>query len=286
MTAQLPFPSFDNAVLGIIPEPGKLDELHLYHGSRCNRACAFCCVFGDPRGTHIPFHDEMLQAAVHTVARHGSLKIYGGEPTMDVKNLLWALRRLRVLGFEGAITIFSNGLKPKVLTDALGMDPGVRVVLNYAIATGTGEEPLPPHALACLCAYHAVKPGRIFLSHDFVVPLGRQPERPGVTWNERLGGSDTPMDAGETQPLVGCFRCYPTLTTAGRFHACPFAVEYNRPHFVLGDTGTPPEIVRLRFARFLRWIDECLMPEAERQGRNACAVCAGSAAPIPDSIRR
>src|SRR5690242_5649390 len=38
----LPFPAFENAVLGVVPEAGKLDELHLYHGSRCNRACAFC----------------------------------------------------------------------------------------------------------------------------------------------------------------------------------------------------------------------------------------------------
>lgn len=286
MTASLPFPPFDNAVLGIMPEPGKLDELHLYHGSRCNRACAFCCVFGDLRGSYIPFHEEVLRAAVRTVARHGSLKIYGGEPTMDAENLRWALRRLRALGFEGAVTIFSNGLKPKVLTGALAMDPGVRVVLNYAIATGTGEESLPPRALAHLCAYHAAKPGRIFLSHDFVVPVGRQPERPGVTWNERLDGSEAPTDAGEPRPLVGCFRCYPTLTTAGHFHACPFAVEYDRPHYALGDTETPPETVRARFTRFLRWIDECLTPEAERQGRNACAVCVGTASPIPDSIRR
>src|SRR5438105_11702917 len=139
----LPFPPFDNSVLGVVSEPGRMDELHLYHGSRCNRACAFCCTNGAPEGHHTPFTEAVLQAAVRLVARRGSLKIYGGEPTLDAANLRWTVGRLRTLGFAGAITLFSNGLRCRVLTSLLDADPGIRVVLNHAIITGTGEK-LPP----------------------------------------------------------------------------------------------------------------------------------------------
>ena len=92
------FPVFDNSVLDIVPEAGKMDELHLYHGSRCNRVCAFCCVNGEPQGHHLPFDANVLQAAVRLVSRQGSLKIYGGEPTLDAKNLLWSVAYLREAG--------------------------------------------------------------------------------------------------------------------------------------------------------------------------------------------
>lgn len=255
----LPFPPFENHVLGVVPEPGRMDELHLYHGRKCNRACAFCCVDGEPGGGHLPFTEPVLCAAVAVVASRGSLKIYGGEPTLDAANLRWTIARLRELGFAGAITVFSNGLRPRVLTGLLDADPGVRVVLNYAIAMGSGEKPLPRAALAHLRAYGAAHPGRIFLSHDFRAPVGRQPE-------EATAGP------GEPSP---CFRCWPTLTSAGRFHACPFAVEADLPQFPLGELGTPPEVVRSRFAGFLDWVGASLEPEAARQGRHACAVCTG-----------
>src|SRR5215213_9028524 len=103
------FAPFENSILGVEPEPGKMDELHLYHGSRCNRECNFCCVNGAPDGDHERFSEDVLSAAVDMVAKQGSLKIYGGEPTLDAKNLRFAVAHLRELGFEGAITIFSNG---------------------------------------------------------------------------------------------------------------------------------------------------------------------------------
>jgi hypothetical protein len=291
--AEPPFPAFDNALLHIEPEPGKLNELHLYHGSRCNRACAFCCVNGSPDGYHTPFTEPVLRAAVDIVARRGSVKIYGGEPTLDAENLRWTAARLRELGFEGAITLFSNGLRPRVLIDLLESDPQVRVVLNYAIATGSGEKPLPASTLARLRAYHCAHPGRLFVSHDFVVPVGRRkaegektesrvesresrvdPERPipnaqRLTPNAQRPTSDAPTT------YQGCYHCYPTLTGAGRFQACPFAVEYNHAHFALGDIETPSGVIQARFARFLRWIDAVVEPEARRQGRHACEVCTG-----------
>jgi hypothetical protein len=277
-TALFTLPTFENAVLDVVSEPGKMDELHLYHGSHCNRECAFCCVNGAPDGWHMPFTAAVLEAAVSLVARQGSLKIYGGEPTLDPKNLRWTVACLRQLGFAGAITIFSNGLRPRVLTDLLDADPGVRIVLNYAIATGTGERPLPPAALARLQVYHDAHPGRLFLSHAFVVPVGKQveiaPAAPDVGTTDAAPSSTTPQK---------CYRCYPTLTSAGQFHACPFAVEYPLAHFALGDVQTPPEVVKSRFTHFLNWIDARLDPEAARQNRPSCAVCTGPASPAFES---
>jgi len=248
------FPIFDNSVLGIVSEAGKMDELHLYHGSRCNRACAFCCVHGEPQGHHEPFHAEVLQAAVNLVAQKGSLKVYGGEPTLDAENLMWSVSYLREQGFIGAITVFSNGLRPRVLLNLLQSDPDTRVVLNYAIATGTGEKPLPAATLAALQAYHREHPARIFLSHDFAVPVGRQA---GVD-------SDVPQS---------CYRCYPTLTSTGNFHACPFTVESSLPHYALGGIAETPTVIQERFSQFLCWIEEELEPEARRKGVSSCVTC-------------
>jgi hypothetical protein len=297
-----------------VPEPGRLDELHLYHGSKCNRACAFCCVNGAPEGSHAPFTEATLKAAVNLVARHGSIKIYGGEPTLDAENLLRTVRQLRAPGFEGPITIFSNGLRSRVLTKLLDEFPKTYVVLNHAIVTGNGEKPLPTRTFAHLAGYHAAHPNRIFLSHDFVVPVGRGFGSVGVVecgservWEYGSVGVEECRSEGVTAygsvevkqtcpslphphtPILSednsspsrssCYRCHPVLTSSGQYHGCPFAVEVKHRHFVLGDENTPAATVRERYSRFIRWIDQTLEPEAARQGRDACAVCAGSNPP-------
>jgi hypothetical protein len=251
---------FDGSVLQVVSEEGRLDELHLYHGARCNRTCTFCCVEGSPQGDHAPFTQDVLASAVALVSRQGSLKIYGGEPTLDVSNLRFTLRKLRELGFQGAITIFSNGLRAKVLCDCLDSDLKIFAVLNNAIATGRGEKPLPRPAAERLLAWAEENPGRLFLSHDFTVTAGREDESTAT--------------AGAT-----CFRCFPTLTSQGELHACPFAVTHAHPHFALGRAGDSPGEVGARFAHFQHWVEKALEPEANRQGRDACAVCTGSAPP-------
>ena len=35
--------------------------------------------------------------------------------------------------------------------------------------------------------------------------------------------------------LAGCVLCFPVLKSTGEFHACPFAVESDAPHYRLGD---------------------------------------------------
>jgi hypothetical protein len=271
----LPFPAFRDASLDRKPAPGRWEELHLYHGARCNRQCAFCCVEGRPDGGHIPFTEAVLRAAVEIVAPRGSLKIYGGEPTLDRENMLWSVGRLRELGFAGAITFFSNGIRARTLLDLLDSDPlaACRAVLNYSIATGRGERPLPPASLRLLQSYAVRYPDRLYVSHDFIIPVGRH------------GGEEAYAESSEAP--VRCFHCFPVLTSAGRFHACPFAVEYALPHFLLGTAQTPDTTVQAQFTRFQTWMTTTLEPEAERHGQNACHLCLGPDRPaFPDAVER
>lgn len=260
----LPFPTFADACLKREATPGRLTELHLYHGSRCNRACVFCCVEGRPDGGYAPFTEAVLKAAAAIVSPCGSLKIYGGEPTLFPENLVWSVRRLRELGFAGALTLFSNGIRARALLTILESDPlaNARAVLNYSIATGRGERPLPPASLRLLRDYAERYPDRLYLSHDFVIPVGRH--------------SGAEAYADNAAPPRQCFRCYPVLTSEGAFHACPFAVESAAPHFALGNTQTPSELVQTRFSRFLTWIETALEPEAARRAENACQTCLGA----------
>jgi hypothetical protein len=214
----------------------------------------------------MPFTEETLQAAVEIVAPRGSLKFYGGEPTLLTPNMVWAVRRLREMGFAGAITVFSNGIRARSLIQILDADPLARcyAVLNYSIATGTGERSLPAASRRLLEGYAACRPARIFLSHDFLIPVGRQ------------AGGEAIAHSGDA-PTV-CFHCFPTLTGAGEFHACPFAVEVKSPHFHLGTTAEIAQIPA-RFARFLTYITERLEPEAAQRGVNACRLCLSSDRP-------
>ncbi len=198
--------------------------------------------------------------ALALVAHRGSLKFYGGEPTLDVENQKWALSYLRQSGFEGTFTIFSNGIRAKALLDILETDARTLAVLNYSIATGRGEKPLPHVSQYVLEDWANAHPNRLFVSHDFVVPVGRQAE--GDAYSEG------------TLP-THCFRCWPTLTSSGMIHACPFAVEEKRPHYDLGKVAEAPG----RFTAFLHWIESELEPEAARRGKNSCAVCTGLISP-------
>jgi MoaA/NifB/PqqE/SkfB family radical SAM enzyme len=270
------FPLFDDVALAAEPAPERLTELHLYTGARCNRSCAFCCVEGSPKGGYAPFTEATLRIAVEIVAPRGSLKIYGGEPTLDAENLQWSIRTLRTFGFGGAVTVFSNGIRARALLAALESDPlqNCRAVLNYSIATGRGERPLPPASLRLLRDYACTHPDRIYLSHDFIIPVGRQAQ----------GSAYAEYNAAPAR----CFHCHPVLTSQGEFHACPFAVEHKLPHFHLGTDQTPAFQVRTAFVQFQEWVTHALEPEAARRGANACRVCLSEerqAFPVPEAMR-
>ena len=268
MTPAQTFPAFTDTCLKVESASRRWDELHLYHGSKCNRTCAFCCVEGRPEGGHQPFTTEVLQAAVKIVAPRGSLKIYGGEPTLDSENMCWSVKHLRELGFEGAITFFSNGIRARALLTIVESDPqaNCRAVLNYSIATGRGEQPLPPASLRLLTSYAAQNPDRIYLSHDFIIPVGRQL------------GRESYADSHEAP--MHCFGCYPVLTSAGVFHACPFAVESPLSHFQLGKSHTEVTEVQARFSHFQDWVRLKLEPKATLLHQNACQTCLSEERPV------
>ena len=68
---------------------------------------------------------EHLDATLASVMLHeqGALKFYGGEPTLNTENTLWAIAYLREHGFAGAIVIYSNGIKADQLLQLLASDP-------------------------------------------------------------------------------------------------------------------------------------------------------------------
>src|SRR5512145_3288161 len=92
--------------LGVVID-GRVKELLLYPGNFCNRDCAFCTVAGSPRGWYHPFgpaHLDQALALVH-LGPEAAIKFYGGEPTLDVENMTWAIGYLRARAFEGSFTV-------------------------------------------------------------------------------------------------------------------------------------------------------------------------------------
>ena len=71
----------------------------------------------------------------------------------------------------------------------------------------------------------------------------------------------------------GCVRCFPVLTTKGRFHACPFAAEIDSPHYDFGRLGVEPDKVLRNYKLFRRWADKVLDPAAQARGMSSCELC-------------
>lgn len=274
----------------------KLSDIHLYTGSKCNRKCDFCIVSGRPDGWYEPMTEASLDAALALAPLDGTIKFYGGEPTLDVENLLWAMAHLRERGFRGWFTIFSNGVQADRIVRVLEADERTDVVLNYSILHGEDAEPIPPASLERLEAFAARHPNRVYSSHagvfpfgrgaDFVEDVGREHvvDRMHTSFEKKIeiGALDeTAARAVEARGFRVCPRCRPAVGTDGRHHACPFAVESTMPHFDLGAVGDPSSDVLERYQAFLDWIDEVLEPEAERLEMHPCLVCTHGLAEMP-----
>jgi hypothetical protein len=241
----------------------ELREIHLYEGNLCNRTCAWCTVDGSPDGWRAPYSRRLLDTALSSVARDGNLKFYGGEPTIHHRELIQAIVYLREQGFRGLVTIFSNGVLADRLIQVLESDAHSECVLNYSIYHGRDAEPLPAKARFRLEDWARENPGRLFQGYKVLFHAG--------------SGTTQPI-AADREPSFhglgkGCNRCFPVLTTAGQYHACPFAAEVKAPHFDLGRAGDDPARVYDRYRGFRRWIDEELDPAAERMGLTSCEVC-------------
>jgi hypothetical protein len=249
----------------------QLRELHLYEGNFCNRRCAWCTIDGSPEGWYRPYTSAVLDQALSTLAPDGNLKFYGGEPTLHAREIAAAMAYVRARGFRGLVTIFSNGVKAERLIELLESDPRSEAVLNYSIYHGRDAEPLPPHARARLEAWAAANPGRIFQGYKVLFHAG--------------AGADAAFDRDREADFHGlgrgCVRCFPVLTTAGRFHACPFAAEIDAPHYALGRVGSDPDAVFRNYRVFRRWVDDVLDPTARAKGVSSCEMCHRHLAELP-----
>ncbi len=274
----------------------KFSDVHLYTGSKCNRQCDFCIVYGRPGGWYEPLTARTLDAALELVPPDATIKFYGGEPTLDADNLIWGMAYLRERGFRGWFTIFSNGILADRLVRILDADDKTDVVLNYSILHGVDADPIPDGALKTLKAYAGTHPNKIYSSHAGVFPYGRAvdfieevgqghiDERMHVSIEKKMevGQLDaTTAKAIEDKGFRQCPRCRPVVRTDGRHHACPFAVESDLPHFDLGRVGDPETEVLDRFQQFLDWVDTVLEPEAERREAHPCQVCTNHLAELP-----
>lgn len=248
---------------GVI-EADRLMELHLYPGSLCNRECSFCTVFGSPKGDLREYTAEHLDAALRTVMvdERGAIKFFGGEPTLAHENVIESIQYLRRQGYRGAIVIYSNGIQAERLIQILESDPAQKTTasLNYSIATGDGAQPMPRRSLQLLEAYEADHPQAIAIGHPDIVDSGR-----GV--DPFTGDQERPKESSR------CPHCYPVLTTEGKFHACPFAVENRAPHFQLGDLKDSAAQISGNFQIFLTWLDQVHEPYARDHDLPACTVC-------------
>lgn len=248
---------------GVI-QKNRLMELHLYPGNQCNRDCSFCTVLGSPKGWYSEYTQDHLDAVLSTVMldQQGAIKFYGGEPTLNHENVIWAIAYLRQHEYQGAIVIYSNGIQVERLLQILESDPLRKTTasLNYSIATGDGAPQMPKYALERLEAYEIQYPETVAIGHPDVVDSGRGVE---------------PFTGDATRPSENsrCPHCYPVLTTAGKFHACPFAIENQSPHFHLGDLHSDAAEIAQNFQAFFHWLDTVHEPYAIAHNLPACTVC-------------
>jgi len=241
----------------------------LYFGNRCSRDCYFCCVEGSPEGEFIPFEPEGVEQILEILAPHGRIKLYGGEPTLHHRHCIELVRRLRLQGYVGRLTIFSNGIQADRLIQMLEADPpteghpGSDTYLNHFIWHGIGVPSIPESRRQQILAWAEAHPGRVWLSHEDVVPVGAA-EKPE---------NQLPL-LGRTPDFGGrCARCFPTLRSDGRIHACAFAAEVQAPQYDLGRMGDSAQAVSDRYRSFMTWVDEVLEPEAANRSESPCVTC-------------
>ena len=268
-----------------VPDEGgtAFPELLLYVGNACNRDCFFCCIEGSPDGWYGEFEQDAPARILSLVEPEARIKLYGGEPTLSHGHVVWLIRGLRAAGYRGRVTVFSNGIQADHLITILEADPpsdthaGSDCYLNPHIWEGRGVEPIPSGRRRMLERWADQNPDRLWLSHDDVLPVGAAED--GTTRPDPEGDSEAPLPLPDEKPFGGrCARCWPTVRSDGRIHACAFAAEEASDRYTLGHLGdTSAEALRSARDEFLRWIDNEIEPRATAEGVLPCEVCVRSA---------
>ena len=169
----------------------------------------------------------MVSAVLKRSARAGGnddrarrqFEVLRSRATLHSRAIIDAIGYVRSRGFVGLVTVFSNGMKAARLIEILESDARTEAVLNYSIYQGRDADPLPPRAKEKLEAWSAAHLGRIFKGYKVLfhagAGTGRKYDRDRESEYHGMG--------------KGCVRCFPVLTTKGRFHACSFAAEIDSP---------------------------------------------------------
>ncbi len=245
-----------------------LRELYLYQGNQCNRHCAFCTVFGQMNGWLEPYNEDILDYALKLISSDGHIKFYGGEPSLNVKNQRESISYLREKGFNGRITLFTNGVEFTKLQEILNMDSQITLALNYSIFHGRETHGLSPSIKQKILDYQSQFPNRIYLGHADLIPAGR--------------GSENKSTDNETPHFdLRCPRCFPVLTSRGEIRACPFNVEIQSVYHFLGDITDSPNDVIMHYRLFRDWIESAISSFVNLTGRFPCDYCLEYAAQAP-----
>jgi hypothetical protein len=152
----------------------------------------------------------------------------------------------------------------------LESDPRTEAVLNYSIYLGRDAEPLPEASRTALEEWARAHPMRMFSGYKVLYRVG--------------AGVDQAFDRdreSDYHALSGCVLCFPVLKSTGEFHACPFAIESNAPHYRLGTLETPPAEVFANYRRFRVWATSVLDPAARARGITSCEMCQRHVAELP-----
>lgn len=250
------------------PTDTRFRELYLYFGNRCNRDCRFCTVFGGTQGWMEPFQKEQLDFALELIASDGHLKVYGGEPVLNLQNIDESLQYLRQGGFTGRITLFHNGVLFPRIQKLLERDPKINVALNYSIYHCRGADALKPEERISIDSYKAQHPDQVYLAHPDLIPNGRGAEEIST------------MDPDHNFQLL-CPLCFPVLTSRGELKACPFFVETRSAYHFLGEVGDPVDLMVDRYKKFREWVECAIHSFVDMTGRYPCDYCVEFAAQAP-----
>ena len=120
-----------------------------------------------------PFQSDILDYALKLVTSDGHIKFYGGEPTVNFRNQKESILYLRQKGFQGRMTIFTNGIEFPKLKEILEIDPQITLALNYSIYHERDTRGLPPVIRNQIMDYQRQFPNRIYLAHPDLIPSGR-----------------------------------------------------------------------------------------------------------------
>ena len=211
----------------------ELRELHLYEGNFCNRTCSGARSTARRTGWYQTYAPAVLDQAL----RHASPPTATSSSTAASRRctptaIIDAMAYLRGRGFRGLFTIFSNGVK----ADRLHRRSSTATRAARRCSTTRSTTAATPSRCRRTRKQRLEEWARAHPEPHLPGLQGALPRRR----RRRAALTTATARPTSTASARGCVRCFPVLTSQGRFHACPFAAEIDAPHYDLGRVGTDP----------------------------------------------